>query len=155
VLPLTIRFAAKREKGSHRFHRLVHERRHTSLRVADLEPTRRQMYQLWPTDHRSAELKKINAPILGIFGGQDRGIILRDVKKISASSHSTRQKSNQNLSCAGHAFENPNNKQGYRADDATDAWKTHARLPCRHVEEVTGNVLTGRSAALCITQKAF
>ena len=24
---------------------------------------------------------------------------------------------------AGHAFENPNNKAGYRADDAADAWK--------------------------------
>ena len=24
---------------------------------------------------------------------------------------------------AGHAFENPNNKQGYRADDAAQAWK--------------------------------
>jgi len=24
---------------------------------------------------------------------------------------------------AGHAFENPNNKQGYRANDAADAWK--------------------------------
>jgi carboxymethylenebutenolidase len=24
---------------------------------------------------------------------------------------------------AGHAFENPNNQTGYRADDAADAWK--------------------------------
>ncbi len=24
---------------------------------------------------------------------------------------------------AGHAFENPNNKTGYRPDDAADAWK--------------------------------
>jgi carboxymethylenebutenolidase len=24
---------------------------------------------------------------------------------------------------AGHAFENPNNKTGYRPDDAVDAWK--------------------------------
>ena len=24
---------------------------------------------------------------------------------------------------AGHAFENPNNKEGYRAADAADAWK--------------------------------
>jgi len=24
---------------------------------------------------------------------------------------------------AGHAFENPNNKTGYRADDAADAWR--------------------------------
>jgi carboxymethylenebutenolidase len=24
---------------------------------------------------------------------------------------------------AGHGFENPNNKAGYRPDDATDAWK--------------------------------
>jgi carboxymethylenebutenolidase len=24
---------------------------------------------------------------------------------------------------AGHGFENPNNKDGYRAEDAADAWK--------------------------------
>ena len=24
---------------------------------------------------------------------------------------------------AGHGFENPNNKDGYRADDTADAWK--------------------------------
>src|SRR6266496_3607348 len=32
-----------------------------------------------------AELKKINAPILGIFGGQDRGIPVDDVKKFQQS----------------------------------------------------------------------
>ena len=34
---------------------------------------------------------------------------------------------------AGHAFENPNNKQGYRADDAADAWKRTIRFPGREL----------------------
>jgi carboxymethylenebutenolidase len=29
---------------------------------------------------------------------------------------------------AGHAFENPNNKAGYRPDDAADAWKRTVRF---------------------------
>lgn len=47
-------------------------------------------------------LGKINASVLGIFGGQDRGIPVDAVR----------------------GFENENNKGGYRAADAQDAWKT-------------------------------
>jgi carboxymethylenebutenolidase len=69
-------------------------------------------------------LKKINASILGLFGGQDRGIPVDDVKKFEQ----TLKQSGKSVEIviypkAGHAFENPNNKDGYRADDAADAWK--------------------------------
>ncbi len=37
---------------------------------------------------------------------------------------------------AGHAFENPNNKDGYRAADAADAWKRTVRLSGRDSEEI-------------------
>jgi carboxymethylenebutenolidase len=70
------------------------------------------------------ELKKIQAPILGLFGGQDRGILPEDVKKFQQAMEKAGKKIEVKIYPeAGHAFENPNNKQGYRADDAADAWQ--------------------------------
>jgi carboxymethylenebutenolidase len=69
-------------------------------------------------------LKKINASILGVFGGQDRGITGDDVKKFEQAMKQLGKKVDIVIyPNAGHAFENPNNKAGYRADDAADAWK--------------------------------
>jgi len=69
-------------------------------------------------------LKKINAPILGSFGAQDRGITPDDVHKFEAALKQLGKKIEVKIyDDAGHAFENPNNKDGYRADDAADAWK--------------------------------
>ena len=69
-------------------------------------------------------LKKINASILGIFGGQDRGIPVDDVKKFEQTLKQLGKKVEIVIyPNAGHAFENPNNKDGYRTDDAADAWK--------------------------------
>jgi carboxymethylenebutenolidase len=69
-------------------------------------------------------LKKINASILGIFGGKDRGITPDDVKKFEQAMKQLGKKVDIVIyPNAGHAFENPNNKAGYRADDAADAWK--------------------------------
>ncbi len=74
------------------------------------------------TDPRS--LKKINASILGIFGGQDRGITVEDVKKFEQSMMQMDKKVEIVIyPNAYHAFENPNNDNGYRAADAADAWK--------------------------------
>ncbi|MFZ0563916.1 MAG: dienelactone hydrolase family protein [Terriglobales bacterium] len=72
----------------------------------------------------ASELKKINAPILGLFGGQDRGITPEDVKKFQQAMEKLGKKIDVKIyPDAGHAFENPNNKQGYRPEDATDAWQ--------------------------------
>lgn len=72
----------------------------------------------------AASLKKINAAVLGIFGGQDRGIPVDDVKKFEQA---LKQQGNKVeiviYPDAGHGFENPNNKPAYRAEDAADAWK--------------------------------
>jgi carboxymethylenebutenolidase len=96
-----------------------------SLNVALQEPTLTAdviNYGHLATDSES--LKKINAAILGIFGGQDRGIAVDDVKKFEQSLKQQGKKVEIVLyPDAGHAFENPNNKTGYRADDAADAWK--------------------------------
>jgi carboxymethylenebutenolidase len=71
-----------------------------------------------------SELKKINAPILGLFGGQDRGITPDDVKKFQQSMGQLGKKIEVKIyPDAGHAFENPDNKSGYRAEDAADAWR--------------------------------
>ncbi len=68
-------------------------------------------------------LKKINASILGLFGAQDRGITPDDVKKFGAAMDQLGKKIEIKIyDDAGHAFENPNNKDGYRAADAADAW---------------------------------
>jgi carboxymethylenebutenolidase len=69
-------------------------------------------------------LKKINAPILGLFGGQDQGIPPADVKKFAETLEKMGKKIDVKIyDDAGHAFENLNNKGGYRPDDAADAWK--------------------------------
>src|SRR3954465_13297749 len=71
-----------------------------------------------------SSLKKINAPILGIFAGKDRGIPVEDVKKFQQSMQQFGKKIEIVIyPDAGHAFENPNNIEGYRAQDAQDAWK--------------------------------
>lgn len=69
-------------------------------------------------------LKKINAPILGLFGAQDRGIPPADVGKFGQTLDQMRKKIDIKIyDDAGHAFENPNNKDGYREADASDARK--------------------------------
>lgn len=75
-------------------------------------------------------LKKINAPILGLFGAQDRGITPDDVHKFGEALDKLGKKIDVTIyPDAGHAFENPNNKGGYREADAQDAWnKTVAFL---------------------------
>jgi carboxymethylenebutenolidase len=72
----------------------------------------------------AASLKKINASVLGIFGAQDRGIPVDDVKKFGQALEQQGNKVEIVIyPDAGHGFENPNNKASYRADDAADAWK--------------------------------
>jgi len=71
-----------------------------------------------------ATLKKIDAPILGIFGGQDKGITPDDVHKFESQMKALGKTVDIHIfPDAGHAFENPNNKAGYRADDTAEAWK--------------------------------
>jgi carboxymethylenebutenolidase len=71
-----------------------------------------------------AEVKKINAPLLGIFGAQDRGIPPTDLKAFQEQMSRQNKKADFSIyPDASHAFENPNNKDGYRPKDAQDAWR--------------------------------
>jgi len=96
-----------------------------SLDVALQEPTLAAAvinYGHLATD--SDALKKINAPILGLFGAQDRGIPATDVRKFEETLRQMGKKIDIKIyDDAGHAFENPNNKAGYRESDAADARK--------------------------------
>jgi carboxymethylenebutenolidase len=96
-----------------------------SLDVALQEPTLAATvinYGHLATDTDS--LKAIHASILGLFGAQDQGIPVDDVKKFEAQLKQFGKKVDIVIyPDAGHGFENPNNKDGYRAQDAADAWK--------------------------------
>jgi carboxymethylenebutenolidase len=70
-----------------------------------------------------ATLKNINASILGLFGAQDRGIPVESVKQFEQQMKAQGKKVEVKVyDDAGHAFQNPNNKEGYREADAKDAW---------------------------------
>ncbi|MGB8113789.1 MAG: dienelactone hydrolase family protein [Candidatus Sulfotelmatobacter sp.] len=96
-----------------------------SLDVALLEPTLAAdviNYGHLATDPDT--LKKINAPILGIFGAQDKGITPDDVHKFESQMKQLGKTIDVKIyDDAGQAFENPNNKAGYRPADAADAWQ--------------------------------
>lgn len=71
-----------------------------------------------------ASIQKIHAAILGNFGGKDKGITPEDVGKFEAALKQAGKRADIKIyPNAGHAFENPGNKGGYRAADAADAWQ--------------------------------
>jgi carboxymethylenebutenolidase len=71
-----------------------------------------------------ASIQKIHAAILGNFGGKDKGITPEDVGKFEAALKQAGKRADIKIyPNAGHAFENPTNKGGYRAADAADAWQ--------------------------------
>jgi carboxymethylenebutenolidase len=71
-----------------------------------------------------AAIQKIHAAVLGNFGGQDRGIPPDDVKKFEETLKKEGKQADIKIyPDAGHAFQNPNNKSGYRAEDTADAWQ--------------------------------
>jgi len=83
-----------------------------------------------------ATLKKINAAILGIFGGQDKGIPPADVRKFESQMKALGKTVDIHIfPDAGHAFENPNNKQGYRAEDAAEAWKLTTEFLAKYLKQ--------------------
>jgi carboxymethylenebutenolidase len=99
-----------------------------ALDVALAEPTLAAdviNYGHLATDPQS--LQKINAPILGLFGAQDRGISPADVHKFAQALQQMGKTVEVKIyDDAGHAFENPNNTAAYREADAADAWRRTA-----------------------------
>jgi carboxymethylenebutenolidase len=78
-------------------------------------------YGSMPTD--AEEISKIKAPILGNFGAEDQGITPDDVHAFEKAMKTEGKSVDMKVyDGAGHAFENPNNKGGYRPEAAADAW---------------------------------
>ena len=95
-----------------------------SLLLAENEPKLAACavnYGAMPTD--PAIIAKIQAPVLGNFGAEDRGITPDAVHAFEKAMKDAGKTIDVKIyEGAGHAFENPNNKAGYRPDAATDAW---------------------------------
>lgn len=69
------------------------------------------------------KLRPISAPILGLFGAEDRGISVESVERFEASLERLRKKYEVHIyPGAGHAFANPTGRN-YDAKVADDAWK--------------------------------
>ena len=67
-------------------------------------------------------IAKIKAPVLGNFGADDQGIPPKDVKAFESAMKTSGKTTDIKIyDGAGHAFENQNNKQGYRPEAAADA----------------------------------
>ncbi len=94
-----------------------------ALNLAIAEPTLKAVainYGSLATDKDA--LAKIHASVLGNFGGQDRGIPPAKVNDFTAALKTMNKPVDMKVyPDAGHAFENPNNKDGFRAADAADA----------------------------------
>jgi carboxymethylenebutenolidase len=73
-----------------------------------------------------AAVTAMPAAVLGNFGALDRGITPADVQQFEATLKSAGKAPNIKIyPDAGHGFENPGNKDGYRAADTVDA---HERM---------------------------
>ncbi len=78
-------------------------------------------YGAMPTD--PADIAAIQAPILGNFGADDRGITPDAVHAFESAMKGAGKSVDLKIyPGAGHAFENPNNTAGYRPEAAADAW---------------------------------
>jgi carboxymethylenebutenolidase len=78
-------------------------------------------YGALPTDPN--EVQTIASPVLGNFGADDHGVTSADVDAFKK----TMKNLNRTIDVkvyegAGHSFENPNDKNAYRPQDAQDAW---------------------------------
>jgi carboxymethylenebutenolidase len=69
------------------------------------------------------DIKKIGAQVLGFFGTLDRGISPAKVRAFESSMKTLKKPVHIKIyDGAGHAFENPANKNAYRPEAAADAW---------------------------------
>lgn len=89
-------------------------------------------YGALPTD--KSQLAKIHAAILGNFGAKDQGIPPEAVHAFVAAMESLGKHVDAKIyPDAGHAFENPNNTGGYKAQDAADAMARMDRFFADHL----------------------
>ena len=94
-----------------------------SIKLAENQPKLAAFvvnYGSLPTD--PAIIANIKAPMLGNFGADDKGIPPESVRAFEGAMKSAGK--NEDIKIydgAGHAFQNPNNKDGYRPEATKDA----------------------------------
>jgi len=96
-----------------------------SIKLAENQPKLAAFvvnYGPLPTD--PGIIAKIQAPMLGNFGAEDKGIPPESVRTFEGAMRSAGKSADIKIyDGAGHAFENPNNKDGYRPEATADAGK--------------------------------
>ena len=96
-----------------------------SIELAEIEPRLAACvvnYGALPAD--ADTIAKIHAPVLENSGADDRGISPQMVHAFEqAMKAAGKQVDAKIYPGAGHAFENPNNKNGYRPEAAANAWQ--------------------------------
>ena len=71
-----------------------------------------------------ATIAGLSAPVLGIYGREDRGIPAKSVEQFQAQARSLKKDVTMHVyDSAGHAFMNVNNAKGYNPEATVDAWK--------------------------------
>jgi len=76
-----------------------------------------------PLPTNTADIQKIDVPVLGIFGALDRGISTDKVRAFEECMKAAGKRVEIEIyGGAGHAFENPTNQRGYRPAAAAKAW---------------------------------
>jgi len=107
-----------------------------SLQLAVAEPRLAASvvnYGAMPTD--STAIQAIHAAVLGNFGAEDRGITPEAVKAFGTAMNAAGKSIDVKIyDGAGHAFENPNNKDGYRPEATKDAWERTTAFLREHLK---------------------
>jgi carboxymethylenebutenolidase len=109
-----------------------------ALELATLEPTLAAVvayYGAPPTD--PAAIARIKAPVLGSFGGEDKGPSRDQVMAFDAAMKKAGKSADIKVYAgAGHAFANVNNPwKGYREEAAKDAWARTLAFFAKHLKK--------------------
>ena len=107
-----------------------------SLQLAIAEPTlAADVINYGDVSASPEEIKKINAPILGLFGAHDQRITPDDVNKFRGELNKLGKKEDITIyPDAGHGFQNPVNGAGYKPEDTADAWSKILMFFAEHLK---------------------
>jgi carboxymethylenebutenolidase len=90
-------------------------------------------YGSLPTD--SDDIQKIHAPVLGIFGADDRTISAGEIEAFEDAMNSAHKSVDIKVyPDAGHGFEDSANKLGYREGASVDAWQRTVTFLDQHLK---------------------
>jgi len=86
-----------------------------------------------PTD--PADIQKINAPVLGIFGADDHSVAATDAYAFEDAMKNAHKSIDLKIyRHAGHDFENSGNRLGFNEDATADAWRRTVAFLDQHLK---------------------